>query len=80
MESFGNFVENVVETPICCELKQHLDKLYEIYIKDYKKCMFYLQPLMRESAKSNSFRILLPSLLEKYYVKKEIKNDSREID
>jgi len=67
---FSDFVERVTETPICCELKRSLDKLYEFYTKDHDKCMFYLQPL-RGSAKSNSFRILLPLLLEMY--KKEIK-------
>ena len=29
--TFSDFVENAIETPICCELKQNLDKLYELY-------------------------------------------------
>ena len=29
--TFSEFVENVIETPICCELKRYLDKLYELY-------------------------------------------------
>lgn len=33
--TFSEFVENVIETPICCELKWYLDKLYEFYEKDY---------------------------------------------
>ena len=33
--TFSEFVENVIETPICCELKRYLDKLYELYEKDY---------------------------------------------
>ena len=32
--TFSYFVENVVKTPICCELKRYLDKLYELYEKD----------------------------------------------
>ena len=32
--TFSDFVENVVKTPICCELKQNLDKFYELYSKD----------------------------------------------
>lgn len=62
---FSDFVESVIETPICYEFKQYLDKLYELYTKNPEKCMFYLQSL-RGSAKSNSFRILLPLLLEMY--------------
>ena len=31
--NFSDFVESVVKTPICCELKQHLDTLYENYTK-----------------------------------------------
>lgn len=41
--TFGDFVERVVETPICCELKQHLDKLHESYIKDPKNVCFISQ-------------------------------------
>ena len=63
---FSDFVENVVETPICCELKQCLDKLHEFYTKDSEKCVLYLKPLMRGSAKNNSLMILLPLLLELY--------------
>ncbi len=37
--NFGDFVEKMEETPICCELKQVLDKWYEFYIKDPEKCM-----------------------------------------
>ena len=33
--TFSDFVENVVKTPICCELKLYLDKLYELYEKDH---------------------------------------------
>ena len=33
--TFSDFVENVVKTPICCELKQNLDKWYEFYSKDH---------------------------------------------
>ena len=33
--NFSDFVENVIETPICCELKQNLDKWYEFYSKDH---------------------------------------------
>lgn len=33
--TFSDFVENVIKTPICCELKQNLDKWYELYEKDH---------------------------------------------
>ena len=29
--AFSDFVEKEIETPICCELKRYLDKLYELY-------------------------------------------------
>lgn len=32
--NFGDFVEKMEETPLCCELKQLLDKWYEWYVKD----------------------------------------------
>ena len=32
--TFSDFVEKTIETPICCELKRYLDKLYELYEKD----------------------------------------------
>ena len=35
--TFSDFVENVIETPICCELKLYLDKLYEFYSKDHNR-------------------------------------------
>lgn len=62
--AFSDFVENVVETPICCELKQILDKWHEFYVKDPEKCVFYLKP-PRGSAKSDLL-IVLPLLLEMY--------------
>ena len=60
--TFSDFVESVTETPICCELKQHLDKCYELYAKDPEKCMFNLRLLQRGSAKSD-LSILLPLFL-----------------
>ena len=33
--TFSDFVENVIKTPICCELKHNLDKWYEFYSKDH---------------------------------------------
>ena len=61
---FSDFVESVVETPICCELKQHLDKLYEIYSKDpeNENLASYFRGSARGSAKSD-FLILLPFFL-----------------
>ena len=64
--AFSDFVESVVETPICCELKQYLDKLYEFYAKDPEKCVLSLEPQQRGSAKSHSLMILLPLLLKMY--------------
>lgn len=61
---FGDFVEYALNTQICCELKQCLDKWHEFYTKDPKKCVFYLKP-PRGSAKSDLL-ILLPLLLEMY--------------
>ena len=29
--AFSDFVEKEIKTPICCELKRYLDKLYEFY-------------------------------------------------
>ena len=29
--AFSDFVEKEIKTPICCELKRYLDKLYELY-------------------------------------------------
>ena len=70
--TFSDFVENVVETPICCELKQGLDKVYEFYTKDPEKCVFYLRPLTRGSAKSDLL-MLLPLFLEMHdYYKGEL--------
>lgn len=63
--AFSDFVESIIEIPICCELKQHLDKLYEFYIKYPEKCVSYLGSLSRGSAK-NDWLILLPLLLETY--------------
>lgn len=40
---FSDFVEVVLETPICYELKQHLDKWYEFYAKNPEKRLFYLK-------------------------------------
>lgn len=48
--AFSDFVESVIETPICCALKLHLDKWHEFYVKNPKKCVFYLKT-MRGSAK-----------------------------
>lgn len=62
---FSNFVESVVETPICCELKQHLDKLYDIYSKDPENLASYFRGSARGSAKSD-FLILLPLFLKMY--------------
>lgn len=65
--AFSDFVESVVETPICCELKQRLDKWHEFYTKDPEKCVIYLESLIaRGSAKSNLLMMLLPLLLETY--------------
>ena len=33
--TFSDFVENVIKTPICYELKMNLDKWYEFYSKDH---------------------------------------------
>ena len=71
---FSDFVESVVETPICCKLKQYLDKWHEFYTKDPEKCRFYLTSRLRESAKNNLL-ITLPLLLEMY--EEERKYDKR---
>jgi len=61
--NFSDFVENVVETPICCELKQQLDKWHEFYTKDPKKCIEKMS--MRGSTKNYLFLHLL-LLMELY--------------
>lgn len=60
---FSDFVESVVETPICCELKQQLDKWYEFYTKNPEKCMEKMS--MRGSTKTICFLHLL-LLMELY--------------
>ena len=61
---FSDFVENVVETPICCELKQCLDKWYEFYANNPEKYVLYLK-FTRGSVKSDML-MLLPLLLKMY--------------
>ncbi len=63
--NFGDFVEEMEETPICCELKQLLDKWYEIYAKDPEKCMN--EELVRGSSKNYLFMhlMLLANLYER---------------
>lgn len=63
---FSCFVENVVETPISCELKQCLDKWHELYIKNPEKYASYLLKQSRGSAKSNFWILFLPLLVEMY--------------
>ena len=60
---FSDFVEGVKETQICYELKQKLDKWYELYVKDPEKCMEQMST--RGSSKSYLFVHLL--LLAKLY-------------
>ena len=61
--NFSDFVESVVETPICCELKQQLDKWHEFYAKNPEKCMEKM--FIRGSTKNHLFIHLL-LLLELY--------------
>lgn len=68
--SFSDFVESVLETPICCELKQPLNKIYEFYAKNPEKCILYLTSLSRKSAE-NVLLIVLPLLLDIYASMKE---------
>lgn len=63
--AFSDFVESVIETPICHELKQYLDKWHDFYARDPQKCMLYLTARLRGSAKNN-LSITLPLLLEMY--------------
>lgn len=72
---FSDFVESVIETPICCELKLYLDKLHEVYTKDPEKFMSFLEP-GRGSAKAD-FLMLLPFFL-KMYEEGEKSNGSKE--
>ena len=39
---FSDFIESMIETPISCEVKQRLDKLYEFYPNDPEKLAFCL--------------------------------------
>lgn len=55
--TFSDFVESVLETPICCESKQQLDKWHELYVKNPEKCIEKMST--RGSAKSNLFTHLL---------------------
>lgn len=64
IEAFSDFVESALETQICCELKQRLDKWYEFYAKDPEKRVLYFKSL-RGCAKSDLL-IFLPLLLEMY--------------
>ena len=70
---FSDFVENVLDVPIYCGLKQALDKVYDFYTKDSEKCLSYLKP-SRGEAKSDLL-ILLPFLLEMY--EKEARNERK---
>ena len=51
--TFSDFVESVLETPICCETKQELDKWHEFYAKNPEKCKEKM--FTRGSTKSNLF-------------------------
>ena len=66
--TFSDFVESVVETPICFELKQQLDKWYEFYTKNPEKCMGKMS--MRGSTKNYLFLHLL-LLMELYESEEE---------
>ena len=61
--NFSDFVESEVETPICRETKQQLDKWHEFYAKNPEKCMEKMST--RGLGKSNLFTYLL--LLLKLY-------------
>lgn len=64
--TFSDFVESVIETPICCELKQRLDVLYELYAKDPEKCVLYLTSLQRRGSAKSDLLMFLPLLLVLY--------------
>ena len=68
--AFSDFVESVVETPISCELKQHLDTCYEIYTKDPEKLVSYFRESARKKEKSD-FMIFLPLFLKMYEMYKK---------
>ena len=57
--TFSDFVENAIETPICCELKWYLDKLYEFYSKDHN-------PEPPRGSEKSILLILLPIFVTLY--------------
>jgi len=37
--TFGDFVEKVLDVPICLRIKQQLNKLHEFYVKNPEECI-----------------------------------------
>ena len=77
--TFSDFVENVVKTPICCELKQNFDKLYELYEKDkgdkYMKGIKNLEIVVTENDKMSYFEIKYKEEVTENYVNVYTGND-----
>ncbi len=61
--TFSDFVEKVLDVPICLGVKQHLDKLHEHYVKNPEECIKNM--LTRGSAKNILFMNLF-ILMELY--------------
>lgn len=59
--TFSDFVESVVGVPICCALKQYLDKFYESYAKNPEKRIYYPR-----GSVNHILLTLLPVLLQMY--------------
>ena len=63
--TFSDFVENVVKTPICGELKLYLDKLYELYEKGHN-------PEPPRGSEKSILLILLPIFVTLYKKESDI--------
>lgn len=63
--TFSDFVENVIKTPICCELKHNLDKWYEFYSKDHN-------PEPPRGSEKSILLILLPIFVMLYEKESDI--------
>ena len=69
----GDFVESVLDIPICAELKQHIDSLYSIYKKDPENFKFHCYCQQRGLAKLDIL-ILLPFIFKELKSQEDIKD------
>lgn len=68
--TISDYIEMVLEIPICKELKQYVEILYEEYEKDLEKFKFHYNYLSRGSCKTDLI-LILPMAFEYYRKIKE---------